>query len=206
MVRQERAEQTRRRLVEAAAVEFDQHGYTRTSLSRVSRSAGVTMGALTFHFPTKGALADVVCESGVNAVRWAVHRLRPAPSGGPAAVAELTRELGRLLEEETAVRAAVRLAQDDPGEFPDWRAAWLPTLRALLADLTGDPPDPGRLAELEKLVVYLLIGAYNDARAPGPRPRLREELDRLWRLAFHGVDDALRLAGSCHSRSAYGRP
>src|SRR3989337_2793252 len=51
MVSQERAERTRQRLLQGAAAEFSLYGYGGTSLQRISKAAGVTMGALTFHFP-----------------------------------------------------------------------------------------------------------------------------------------------------------
>ncbi|MGV9266406.1 TetR family transcriptional regulator [Kitasatospora sp. NPDC003701] len=82
-MKQERAQHTRRALLRAAAGEFDRHGYAGTSLSRVSRAAGVTMGALTFHFPTKASLADAVRADAVELTRAAVGA--PAcgvPAGG----------------------------------------------------------------------------------------------------------------------------
>ncbi|MFF1793793.1 TetR family transcriptional regulator [Kitasatospora sp. NPDC058263] len=87
-MKQERAQHTRRALLRAAAGEFDQHGYAGTSLSRVSRAAGVTMGALTFHFPTKASLADAVRADAVELTRAALggpaEGGRTAEDGGPA--------------------------------------------------------------------------------------------------------------------------
>ncbi|MBO0513797.1 TetR family transcriptional regulator, partial [Streptomyces beijiangensis] len=79
MARQERAEQTRRRLIEAAAAEFAAHGYAGTSLLGIVTSAGVTMGALTFHFPSKSAVADAVQEAGAAATREVMDGEGSAP-------------------------------------------------------------------------------------------------------------------------------
>lgn len=64
MPQQQRAERTRRRIVAAAAEEFAETGYPSATLHRIARGAGVTMGALTFHFPTKAALAQAVRQAG----------------------------------------------------------------------------------------------------------------------------------------------
>ncbi|MFJ9946594.1 TetR family transcriptional regulator [Kitasatospora sp. NPDC091207] len=152
-MKQERAQHTRRALLRAAAGEFDRHGYAGTSLSRVSRAAGVTMGALTFHFPTKASLADAVRADAITLTRAAVGtaaggegggtpgegtpaRDGPDGPGGPdgtGEVARLTDVLTRLLQDEPSVSAAARLAWEQPGSADNWYASWLPVLRGHLA-------------------------------------------------------------------------
>lgn len=78
MVRQERAVRTRQALLDAAAEEFDRHGYEGTSLNRVCRAAGITIGALTFHFSTKAELADAVQSQGRIITRAALDSMPPA--------------------------------------------------------------------------------------------------------------------------------
>lgn len=68
---QERAARTRQNLVSAAAGEFDRDGYAGASLARIARSAGITTGALTFHFQSKEEMAAVVRTQG-HAVTQAV--------------------------------------------------------------------------------------------------------------------------------------
>ncbi|MFD0381587.1 TetR family transcriptional regulator [Streptomyces stramineus] len=51
---------TRHALIRSAAQAFDQHGYTRAKLSAISAGAGVSSGALHFHFDTKAAMAAAV--------------------------------------------------------------------------------------------------------------------------------------------------
>jgi AcrR family transcriptional regulator len=57
---QARARETRRRVLVAAATQFDALGYQGASMNTVAAHAGVTKGALYFHFPTKRALAEAV--------------------------------------------------------------------------------------------------------------------------------------------------
>lgn len=56
MPKQERAEETRRRILEAAQETFASQGYQATSVSEICQRAGVTKGAFFYHFPTKHAL------------------------------------------------------------------------------------------------------------------------------------------------------
>ncbi|MFE6134365.1 TetR family transcriptional regulator, partial [Streptomyces sp. NPDC056437] len=60
MKQQERAVRTRRALVHSAAEAFQQHGYVQARLAQISADAGVSPGALHFHFENKAALARAV--------------------------------------------------------------------------------------------------------------------------------------------------
>ncbi|MFF0437303.1 ScbR family autoregulator-binding transcription factor [Streptomyces sp. NPDC004327] len=70
MAKQERAIRTRNALVESAAALFDRDGFEVASLATISARAGVSSGALHFHFPSKAELADaVVAAAGERLVR-----------------------------------------------------------------------------------------------------------------------------------------
>jgi AcrR family transcriptional regulator len=56
----EKAEETRRRIVGAAAQLFAEHGYAATSLSEVIAAAGSTKGGFYFHFASKADLGLAV--------------------------------------------------------------------------------------------------------------------------------------------------
>ncbi|GAA2686361.1 TetR family transcriptional regulator [Streptomyces lunalinharesii] len=125
---QQRAVQTRRRVLQAGAAEFARRGYAATTLTHITRTAGVTMGAITFHFASKRALADAVCAQGHRITREAV-----APGGGAGrglqAVVDITHALMLLLGENDLVRAASRLG-GEVGDRNGWYGAWLPHLHA----------------------------------------------------------------------------
>ncbi len=53
MVQQQRGEETRSRILDAAAERFAQHGYEATSVMEICQRAGVTKGAFYHHFPSK---------------------------------------------------------------------------------------------------------------------------------------------------------
>ncbi|RKT19984.1 TetR family transcriptional regulator [Streptomyces sp. 1114.5] len=62
VVRQERAIRTRRLILEAAAAVFDEFGYEGATIGEVVSRAGVTRGAVYFHFASKRELAQGVVE------------------------------------------------------------------------------------------------------------------------------------------------
>lgn len=66
MARQERALRTRQAVLEAAAEVFADRGYEAATITEILDRAGVTKGALYFHFPSKEDLARGVLEHAVT--------------------------------------------------------------------------------------------------------------------------------------------
>lgn len=60
MVKQDRALRTRQTILSAAAKIFEERGYQAATISEILSAAGVTKGALYFHFPSKEHLAQGV--------------------------------------------------------------------------------------------------------------------------------------------------
>lgn len=81
MVKQERAARTRETLIRSAAQIFDREGFSVASLTGISSLAGVSNGALHFHFASKAALADAV-EAAALIRLLAVTDVGPPPGAG----------------------------------------------------------------------------------------------------------------------------
>ncbi|MGW4024068.1 ScbR family autoregulator-binding transcription factor [Streptomyces sp. NPDC005009] len=111
---QERSEKTRQRLVHAGAEMFDLKGYANATLADIADAAGVTKGALYFHFVSKEDLAEAVRQRGhalvCEAVRAADDRRAPLQ-----ALVDLSHWLAWSLQEDPTLRAAFRLAGDRAG-------------------------------------------------------------------------------------------
>ena len=58
----EEAKATRERLLDAAEMLFREHGVTRTSLAEVATAAGMTRGAVYWHFKDKADLVRAMCD------------------------------------------------------------------------------------------------------------------------------------------------
>ena len=192
MVKQERAVRTRQALMKAAAAEFDRHGYDGTSLSAISKAAGLSIGAVTFHFPTKVHLADAVQEEGRSVTVAALERLAAEPMTPLRMVIDLTLELTRLMEQEPAVRSTIRLSRERSAAV-SWSDSWLPTVRSLLdrAYESGQLHTDALPADVTTLVEHLTSGAEAYLRSRmGSDPAFESavaQLKRVWRLALAGV-------------------
>ncbi|MFI1851015.1 TetR family transcriptional regulator [Streptomyces sp. NPDC020480] len=188
---QPRAARTRQALVSAAAGEFDRNGYSGASLSRVSRAAGVSVGALTFHFSNKEELAVAVREQGGAATTTLVAAVTARREESVQAVVSLTLALTGLLESDVAVRAAARLAREQSGE-PDWFSAWVPAIHQQLRHAheaqLGTVTDRAAVAAL---ATHLVTGAEITIRQRARRHNLTAgqsvaELTRIWEMVRGG--------------------
>jgi AcrR family transcriptional regulator len=116
MVKQERAARTRKALIRAGAEVVARDGLAGTSLTTISARAGVSNGALHFHFETKKALAQAIEAEALKTVRQIV---RDASAGGSPlqALVAATYRLMSAIAGDVVVRAGFELS-DDPGRGP----------------------------------------------------------------------------------------
>ncbi|WP_327313424.1 TetR/AcrR family transcriptional regulator [Streptomyces sp. NBC_01235] len=191
---QARAALTRGRLVRNAATEFALHGYDGTALSRVCKAAGVTMGALTFHYPSKASLAQAVCAAGIEATRAVVDKADRQGKTPLQSVGGVVRALAALLIDESAARAAARLSRERPSLRMDWRDSWLPLVRTRLHQAEVlDQLRPGTRPESAALLVASLVAGVEAGLLPPPRrtllppPTAQEHLTELWQTALQGI-------------------
>lgn len=178
MAEQERARRTRNRLVVAAAEVFESIGYERATMARISAAAGVTKGALYFHFATKDELARAVQSRACEGSARVLSGLdRP---GVPAlqALMDLTHALARLVRHDRVVRAGVLLSRErgSADAALDCYAVWLGCVQALLVRAEAEHAlRPGVCRDaVTALVVSMICGAeffaLRDVPAAGAAP------------------------------------
>jgi AcrR family transcriptional regulator len=108
----DRAEATRRQILDAASRAFADHGYRGISLNDIVRESGLTKGAFYFHFPSKEALALAVFRDKQEA--W-VDRTLSAIGRHPRAIDQLEAMLDvgcEFYETDTSARAVSRLCHE----------------------------------------------------------------------------------------------
>ncbi|MEU6055350.1 ScbR family autoregulator-binding transcription factor [Streptomyces xanthochromogenes] len=125
-MRQERAVRTRQAILEAAAAVFEQRGYEAATITEILKVAGVTKGALYFHFESKEALAQGVL--GEQDQKIAVR----AQSTKVQELVDTALLHAYRVRTNSLVRAGVRLSLDQradgidrSGPFLRWREATL---------------------------------------------------------------------------------
>ncbi|MFI5687551.1 ScbR family autoregulator-binding transcription factor [Streptomyces sp. NPDC051636] len=112
MVKQERAVRTRRSLIQAAAEVFAEVGFVPASLGAISQRAGVSNGALHFHFANKSMLAEAVEAEAAETVRRLTEAAQARQRDPLQSVVDATHELMAVLDQDVVVRGGFELAGD----------------------------------------------------------------------------------------------
>ncbi|MGW0393818.1 ScbR family autoregulator-binding transcription factor [Streptomyces sp. NPDC003042] len=112
MTKQERAVRTRQALIESAATVFGRRGYAEATLSMISVGAGVSAGALHFHFENKAALAAAVEAAAARSLRAAVRRVYTQRTSPLQALADSSQALARELVHDVVSRTGFQLGME----------------------------------------------------------------------------------------------
>ncbi|MFF5976419.1 ScbR family autoregulator-binding transcription factor [Streptomyces sp. NPDC012769] len=193
MAKQERAIRTRNALVESAAALFDRDGFEVASLATISARAGVSSGALHFHFPSKAALAEaVVAAAGERLVR--ITRERDALP--LQALIDASHELVQGLRSDAVLRAGFDLSADPERTRTarDLRRQWREWVESLVvrAEQTGLlAPD---VAARDVAAAVVAVAAGHEALGhQDPRWLENAPLTRFWAFLLPRVVGAARV-------------
>ncbi|MEU0375315.1 ScbR family autoregulator-binding transcription factor [Streptomyces sp. NPDC006283] len=144
MVKQERAARTRQALVRAAAEVFAREGFAPASLAAISARAGVSNGALHFHFENKNALARAVEREAAAVLAKITAVPDDAPGGVLQVLVDATHALMGALADDPVVRAGFDLGADASRQGgPCLRGVW----RGWVEEMLQRAEQEGQLAE-----------------------------------------------------------
>lgn len=203
MARQERAEQTRKAILDAAASRFDAVGFLGASLSDILAEAGVTKGALYFHFRSKEELADALIREQFSV--W--DPLADIDNPGLQTAIDLTQNMGHSLRSDVRVRAGIRLVIEQ-GSFVTPAAnaykQWIDTVHGLLlaAKAAGDVRKDVNAHDLAQYVVASFTGSQLSSQVLTGRTDLHERITFMWQTILNAVVPPRRL----HKFNAAGTP
>jgi AcrR family transcriptional regulator len=189
VVRQQRAEQTRARLVEVAAELFDRYGFAGTNISDITAAAGVTKGALYFHFTAKEELVEAVQATSTALLAEAVAKIAAADLSPIEALIDLSHAVARMLVNEPAVRASFRIAREcgDKAEpFVNFHHAWREVVRELLRSAAKN----GQLvrnADVSLPLLSMYVGIEALWSAGMSKDGVAELFTEAWRLLLPGL-------------------
>lgn len=182
---------TRERLLDAAAQEFGETGFKRTTISRICARAGANIAAVNYHFGGKERLYRALAER----AHALVERLSPLPAedGDPEQrLREFVRALlGRIVVHEGPLAWLARMWSRElaePGPMMDLLVELVirpqhRRLRGIVARLIGRPPEDPLVDRCTASVIgqcmIWLAGRPVLERLGRAVPRTPEELDAL---------------------------
>jgi AcrR family transcriptional regulator len=192
MQQQVRAKETRAAIIRGAAAAFEQRGYGSTSLAQVSAAAGVTKGALYFHFDSKEALAVAIIEAQHTESVGAGRELLDNNVPGLRALVSMSYELARQLRDDLIVSAGVRLTIEavnfsTPVSAPylDWMIACEEFLRRGIADGDVVPTVDVRAAARFFTAAFTGVQVVSDVLTR--RGDIDQRLTEMWALLLPGL-------------------
>ncbi|MGW7199442.1 ScbR family autoregulator-binding transcription factor [Streptomyces chryseus] len=194
MARQERAEVTRSAIIDGAARAFDHGGFSGTSLSDIVKEAGVTKGALYFHFASKEDLAQAVIDEQFSI--W--DTMRDIDRPGVQTVIDLVHGMARQLQESVRVRAGIRLVIEQSnvsGVSAEPYAKWIELIRNCLAQAQGrgDVRPEVDVDHAANLIVGCWTGLQLSSQVLAGRRDLSERTTQMWQMLLPGLVPVRRL-------------
>lgn len=125
MAKQERAVRTRDTLIRSAAEVFDRDGISTASLTAISSRAGVSNGALHFHFASKAALVDVVEEVALTRLLAVTSSTLPLGASHVQLLVDVTHALADALRGDVVLRVGFALSgETSRARRVDLRERW----------------------------------------------------------------------------------
>lgn len=185
MPRQQRAVATRSSILRAAAAVIERRGYGAATVAEIVREAGITKGALYFHFASKEALAEaVIAEQG----EWRTQH-GPDADAPVQAVVDLAYSFVEALLTDPLMRASVRMTLDRVAADEVIRAGYLGWIEAV-ADLLREAEAAGSLVpgtdpeRFAYVVTSVVTGMQLTSEALTGRADLMERVEDFWRLVL----------------------
>lgn len=191
---QERARRTRRAILVAAAEAFAEHGYLATTTSDIAARAGVTKGALAFHFPAKAGVAAAIVEECYEQWPAVVARALPRHERVVDVIGEVLARVAAQIREDPIVRATVRLQAERSLIAESVRAPYVEWIAAFTT-LFGDAVERGEVragldpAALARVTVGAFQGVQHVSGALAGHEDVAQRVAEWWvvfRAGFEG--------------------
>ncbi|AMM22237.1 hypothetical protein AX769_05170 [Frondihabitans sp. PAMC 28766] len=197
--RQERAQATRAAIVLAAATVFAERGYARTTLDGVAVEAGVTKGALYFHFASKHDLANAVIAEETRVMTEGADRILRLEVSSLETLILLIRAFTERIVADVVVAAGVKLTTEELVARLDIDEPY-ETWGALYADLFGKAIAEGDVVAayspdaLSRFLISLFTGVQLVSNSLTQRADAADRVAEMWQIFLPGIVRPERLA------------
>ena len=183
---QERALRTREALMHAGAEVFDEYGYAGAGINRILERAGVTAGALYFHFKSKEGLAVAIMGAQPLQIESKLT------SQGLQRLVDITFVWAHELQVNPLLRAGVRLSVEqgsfgvhDASSYLGWREIMAECLQ--VAEQEGELLPDARAEDIAEFLVGACTGVQLYSQLVSARGDLPERTVRMWRMLLPGI-------------------
>ncbi|MHA7304268.1 ScbR family autoregulator-binding transcription factor [Arthrobacter sp. TMN-49] len=195
---QMRAQSTRKALIRAGGVVFNREGYARATTSDIIHEAGVTKGAMQFHFRTKADLAHAVVAEYTRTFGFAAEAARADSPSSAGAVVELSAVIARQLVEDPIAGAAHRLRMEESPFAPRVTGPYLEVMDVLqrlfrAAVKEGDIRSGVNVQDLARYVVASFIGVQMVSDTLTSRTDLIQRVAEMWFFLLPSIAEPDRL-------------
>lgn len=194
MTRQDRAERTRNAILDAAAHAFDERGFSGASLSEILSKAGVTKGALYFHFSSKEELATAIIDEQYNMEIPTVEDAKSALQG----LIDMLHVFGQHLYSDIRVRASNRLVVEANFARPpsDNYQRWIAVVQEYLvaAQAAGDLRSEWEPAAVANWVAGTFLGIQTLSGVLTDRADIHARITDWWQFSLPGLVPPRRLS------------
>ncbi|MER5933818.1 ScbR family autoregulator-binding transcription factor [Streptomyces sp. NPDC002054] len=185
-VKQDRALRTRAALIQAGAEVFGEQGFAGASVTRIAERAGMTLGAMYFHFPSKEALAREIVRSQPDLVS------PPLPSEGLQHAVDVTLTWAYQLLTDALLFAGARLVMEqdhfiarEENSHRQWTDLLTNDFR--LAVKRRELRRSVDVEALARLIVNACTGAQMHSHMETGREDLPQRVEETWRLVLPAV-------------------
>lgn len=191
-IKQDRAHETRARIVSGAASSFAENGYSGSTISDILQRSEVTKGALYFHFETKEDVAQAVLDAHATWLEATANAVRGRCLQG---LLDLSYLFCDALASDDVLRAAARLSVDRE-MFDLAREPIFWQWERLAVGLLDDAQGCGELINgvdvkaVARVSMSMLLGSHLASLvADGGRGGVHAEMSRYWALVLPGFAD-----------------
>jgi len=192
MAQQERAVRTREAVLTAAGMAFAESGFLGTSMADIFARAGVTKGALYFHFASKEELANAVIAGEEEAASQIVKDVLSTDAPPLQKAIDITFRWAMEIQSNPIARAGVRLIIEQGTYTEPMREPYL-QWADIMVDLLGSAQERGELERTvdTKAMAEFVVSAFTGAQIVSQVISAHEDLVRriqiMWQLLLLGM-------------------
>lgn len=192
MAQQERAVRTREAVIQAAAEAFADAGFLATSMADIFARAGVTKGALYFHFTSKEELAFAIIDAEEQAAAEMIESVMATDSPPLQKLIDISFRWAHLIQSNSIVQAGLRMIIEQgtysrpmPQPYTQWQD--------LSAQLFAQAQERGELERsvdarnMAEFIVSSFTGAQIVSQVVSGHKDLLQRVERMWQLLLKGL-------------------